>query len=120
MSNIEMVSVKSTGVGAPDGIGLYWNNVNGSDWFNVGQNWFTDNGLSAQATSLPSGSSNVYMNGSVAAVVDLDDANWVQPNSIDTTAVTDAKGICFTSASNAVFSGTVYGNASFGGSASFE
>jgi hypothetical protein len=120
MSNIEMVSVKSTGVSAPDGIGLYWSNVSGSNWYSVAQNWFTDNGLTAQATSLPSGSSNVYMNGSVAAVVDLDDANWVQPSSIDTTAVTDAKGICFTSASNAVFSGTVYGNASFGGNASFQ
>jgi hypothetical protein len=60
------------------------------------------------------------MNGSVAAVVDLDNANWIQPSSIDTTSVSDSKGICFTSASNAVFSGTVYGNASFGGNASFQ
>ena len=119
-SNLEMVYTKSSGVAAPDGIGLYWNNVSGSNWFSVAQNWFTENTLTTQASSLPSGSSNVYMNGSVAAVVDLDNANWVQPSSIDTTSVSDSKGICFTSASNAVFSGTVYGNASFGGNASFQ
>lgn len=119
MSNLEMVSTKSTGV-ATDGIGLYWNNEVGSDWFNVGANWFTENTLTTQATSLPSGSSDVFMNGSVAAVVDLDDADWVQPNSIDTTSVTDSLGIVFTSANNEVFDGTIYGNASFSGNASFQ
>jgi hypothetical protein len=60
------------------------------------------------------------MNGSVAAVVDLDNANWVQPSSINTTSVTDSLGIIFTSANNEVFSGVVYGNASFSGNASFQ
>jgi hypothetical protein len=120
MSNLEMVSTKSTGVSAPDGIGLYWNNASGSSWFSVAQNWFTENTLTAQASSLPSGSSNVFMNGSVAAVVDLDNANWVQPSSINTTSVTDSLGIIFTSANNEVFSGVVYGNASFSGNASFQ
>ena len=119
MSTLEMVSTKSSGVAA-DGIGLYWNNEVGSDWFNVGANWFTENTLSTQATSLPSGSSDVFMNGSVAAVVDLDDVDWVQPNSIDTTSVTDSKGIVFTSASSGVFNGVIYGNASFSGNASFQ
>lgn len=120
MSTLEMVSTKSSGVIPSELIGLYWNNEVGSDWFNVGANWFTENTLTTQATSLPSGSSNVFMNGSVAAVVDLDDVDWVKPNSIDTTSVTDSKGIVFTSASNAVFNGTIYGNASFSGNASFQ
>lgn len=119
-AGVEMVSTKSTGIVSQNLIGLYWNNVNGSNWFNVSDNWFSENTLTTQATSLPSGSSNVSMNGSVAAVVDLDCANWVQPNSINTVAVTDPKGICFTSANNATFSGTIYGAASFGGNASFQ
>ena len=119
-SNLEMVSTKMSGMAGSDGIGLYWNNEVDSDWFNVGANWFTENTLTTQATSLPSGSSDVFMNGSVAAVVDLDDADWVQPNSIDTTSVTDSKGIVFTSASSAVFNGVIYGNASFSGNASFQ
>jgi hypothetical protein len=120
MSNVEMVSVKSSGEGSSSLIGLYWSNISGSNWFSVNQNWFTESSLTTQALSLPSGSSNVYMNGSVAAVVDMDCASWVQPNSINTTSVTDSKGICFTSTGNAIFSGTVYGNASFGGNASFQ
>ncbi len=120
MSNIEMVSVKSSGEASSGLIGLYWSNISGCDWFNVNHNWFTESSLTTQATSLPSGSSNVYMNGSVAALVNMDCANWIQPNSIDTTSVTDPKGICFTSTGGAVFSGTVYGNASLGGNASFQ
>jgi hypothetical protein len=119
-SNLEMVSTKSSGVAPSNGVGLYWSNEVDSDWFNVGGNWFTENTLTTQATSLPSGSSNVFMNGSVAAVVDLDDVDWVQPNSIDTTSVTDLNGIVFTSANNAVFNGVIYGSASFSGNASFQ
>jgi hypothetical protein len=59
------------------------------------------------------------MNGSVAAVVDLDNPNWVQPNSIDTTNVSDVNGICFTSANENKFSGTIYGNALFAGNSTF-
>ena len=119
-SSLEMVSTKMSGMAGPDGIGLYWQGLDDSNWFNVGGNWFTENTFTSHATSLPSGSSNVQMSGSVAAIVDLDDANWVQPNSINTTSVTDSKGIVFTSASSAVFNGTIYGNASFSGNASFQ
>ena len=120
MSTLEMVSTKTTGMAGSDGVGVYWQGLDDSNWFNVGGNWFTENTFTSHATSLPSGSSNVQMSGSVAAIVDLDDANWVQPNSINTTSVTDSKGIVFTSASSAVFNGTIYGNASFSGNASFQ
>ena len=120
MGDLEMISTKSSGLPPSELIGLYWNNTVDSDWFNVAGNWFTENTLTNQAASLPSGSSDVFMNGSVAAVVDLDNVNWVQPNSIDTTSVTDSLGIVFTSANNEVFDGTIYGNASFSGNASFQ
>jgi hypothetical protein len=117
MSNLEMLYAKPTGVQT---VGLYWSNIVDSDWYNVGANWFTDNTLETQATSLPSGSSDVYMSGSAAAFVDLDNQNWVQPNSINTVLITDPLGILFTSQNNGIFSGTVYGNASLSGNASFQ
>jgi hypothetical protein len=55
------------------------------------------------------------MVGSVVPVVNLDCASWVQPSSIDTTAITNPDGICFVSTGAAVFSGQIYGNAEFFG-----
>ena len=115
MSTLEMVSTKMTGMAGPDGIGLYWQGLDDSNWFNVGGNWFTENTFTDNATSLPSGSSNVQMVGSVVPVVNLDCASWVQPSSIDTTAITNPDGICFVSTGAAVFSGQIYGNAEFFG-----
>lgn len=115
MSTLEMVSTKTTGMAGPDGIGLYWQGLDDSNWFNVGGNWFTENTFTDHATSLPSGSSNVQMIGSVVPVVDLDCASWVQPNSIDTSAITSPDGICFVSTTGAVFNGQIYGNAEFFG-----
>jgi hypothetical protein len=114
-SNLEMVSTKMSGMAGPDGIGLYWQGLDDSNWFNVGGNWFTENTFTDNATSLPSGASNVQMVGSVVPVVNLDCASWVQPNSIDTTAITSPDGICFVSTGAAVFSGQIYGNAEFFG-----
>jgi len=114
-SSLEMVSTKMSGMSGPDGIGLYWQGLDDSNWFNVGGNWFTENTFTDHATSLPSGSSNVQMVGSVPAVVNLDCGLWVQPNSIDTTAITSPDGICFVSTGAAVFNGQIYGNAEFFG-----
>lgn len=114
-SNLEMVSTKMSGMSGPDGIGLYWQGLDDSNWFNVGGNWFTENTFTDHATSLPSGASNVQMVGSVVPVANLDCASWVQPNSIDTTAITSPDGICFVSATGAVFNGQIYGNAEFFG-----
>jgi hypothetical protein len=114
MSTLEMISTKSSGVAASS-IGVYWQGLDDSNWFNVGGNWFTENTFTNHADSLPSGSSNVQMVGSVVPVVDLDCAAWVQPNSIDTTAITNPDGICFVSTTGAVFNGEIYGNAEFFG-----
>jgi hypothetical protein len=115
MSTLEMVSTKISGVSSSNGIGIYWQGLDNSNWFNVSGNWFTENTFTDHATSLPSGSSNVQMVGSVVPVVDLDCAAWVQPNSIDTTAITNPDGICFVSTTGAVFNGEIYGNAEFFG-----
>ena len=117
MANLEMVYTKTTGIST---VGLYWSNIVDTDWYNVDANWFSESSLTTQATSLPSGSSDVFMTGSAAAIVNLDNQNWVQPNSITTIGVSDPMGIIFTSQNNAIFSGTVYGNASFSGNASLQ
>lgn len=114
-SSLEMISTKISGVSASGGVGSYWQGFDSSSWYNVTGNWFTENTFTQHATSLPSGTTDVQMVGSVPAVVDLDCASWIQPNSIDTTAVTNADGICFVSATGAVFNGTIYGNAEFFG-----
>jgi hypothetical protein len=100
-----------TGVAQIDSniIGRYFAGIN-DQWYTLSNNWFSNASLTTQATSLPSGNTNVIMTGSTGALVDLSNALWVQPASINTTAVTDPNGICFVSGS---FSGIVYGNATF-------
>jgi hypothetical protein len=90
-------------------IGKYFAGIN-NEWYTIPNNWYSNSLLTTQATSLPSGNTNVIMTGSIGALVDLSNALWVQPASIDTTAVTDISGICFVSG---VFSGIIYGNATF-------
>ncbi len=114
-SSLEMVYTKSTG-SALNLIGLYWQGFGDNDWYNIQQNWFTENTFTENATSLPLTGSNVQMVGSVVPVVNLDSPYWVQPNSIDTTQITTPNGICFVSTTGAEFSGTIYGDAEFIGS----
>lgn len=114
-SSLEMVYNKSTGT-APVLIGTYWQGFGNNSWYNINQNWFTENTFTENATLLPLTGSDVQMVGSVVPVVDLDCASWVQPNSIDTTQITTPNGICFVSTTGAIFSGTIYGDAEFIGS----
>lgn len=105
----------SSNGGGGGGVGAYFSGANNA-WYTLSNNWFVNSSLTNQATSLPSGDTSVVMLGVTGALVDLSDPAWVQPASIDTTAVTDNKGICFVSGS---FSGTIYGNATFLNGASF-
>ena len=114
-SSLEMVYTKSSGVAEDDGVGQYWQALNGNNWYNVTGNWFTENTFTDHATSLPSGTTNVQMVGSTAAIVNIDCADWVQPNSIDTTQIAQADGICIVSNTSAIFNGQIYGNAEFFG-----
>ena len=112
---VKLTDSSNAGGGGGAQIGAYFSGANNA-WYTLSNNWFTNSSLTNQATSLPSGSTNVVMRGVTGALVDLSDAAWVQPASIDTTAVTDSNGICFVSGS---FSGTIYGNATFLNGASF-
>ena len=98
-----------TGVANQNVIGRYFAGIN-NQWYSLSNNWFSNSSLTTQATSLPSGDTNVIMLGSTGALVDLSNPLWKQPASINTTAVTDSYGICFASG---IFSGIVYGNISF-------
>ncbi len=97
---------------------LFFNvNNNDTDWFN--QNlWFKENSFSINSTSLPQSYSNAIMYGDKGAYVNLDDPRWIQPALIDTTNVSDINGICFDSANNKTFTGTIIGKSSFWGTAS--
>ena len=112
---VKLTDSSNAGGGGGAQIGAYFSGANNA-WYTLSNNWFTNSSLTNQATSLPSGDTNVVMRGVTGALVDLSDAAWVQPASIDTTAVTDSNGICFVSGS---FSGTIYGNATFLNGASF-
>jgi hypothetical protein len=106
---LKLTDSSNGGGGGGAQIGAYFSGANNA-WYTLSNNWFTNSSLTNQATSLPSGDTNVVMKGVTGALVDLSDAAWVQPASIDTTEVTDSNGICFVSGT---FSGTIYGNATF-------
>lgn len=117
VANVNYLKLKdsSNGGGGGGGVGAYFSGAN-NEWYTVCNNWFTNSSLTNQASSLPAGNTNVVMNGVTGALVDLSNPAWVQPASIDTTAVSDSNGICFVSGT---FSGTIYGNATFLNGASF-
>ena len=96
---------------------VYFNYEINNDWYDQDA-WFSNSSFSTPYGSLPQSYSDVIMYGSNGAYIDLDNANWIQPNSIDTRNVSDPYGICFYSNNSAQFSGIVYGNSSFFGNAS--
>ena len=118
VGNIEITNVKGSG-STNNVAGTYWRAGASSDWFDVSGSWFTENTFTQHATSLPNQYSNVHLFGATGAYVDLDSPSWVQPNSIDTTSVSDSSGICFYSQNSGQFNGTIYGNAVFLGNSRF-
>lgn len=113
-SETQYLSVLGIGLDG-ETVAKYFDGVSNA-WFNLGQRWFTNANLSNHAILMPTSASDVYMRGATGACVNLDDVDWVRPHSIDTTQVSDPKGICFVSSTGAVFNGEVFGNASFFGS----
>ena len=103
---------------------IHWSGEYGSptasEWYNV-SNWYTSSSFSINATGLPVNTADVFLYGSTAPYVDIDDVNWVPPKSIDSTNVSDPDGIIFYSseANQNSFTGTVIGNSTFTGWASF-
>lgn len=114
---MEMTYVKPTGGASL--YGSYWSGVVENSWYDVPNNWFVDSSLVGHASYLPRDIDNVILIGSNAPHVDMDDAAWVQPNSIDSTRISDPDGVLFFSENGAIFDGTIYGKVVFSGNASF-
>jgi len=96
---------------------IYFNYDLNTGWYDQ-SSWYCNSSFSIAYSSLPQTYSDVIMCGSSGAYIDLDNQNWIQPNSIDTRNVTDINGICFYSNNFAQFSGIIYGNSAFFGNAS--
>jgi hypothetical protein len=106
---LETLNVKSNAA-----VGSYWTSIADNDWYNVNQNWFTDNTFTTNADALPISTSEVQIWGNNGVLIDLDNTNWVQPALIDATNVTGVGyGVCFTSQHSKCFNGTAYGTIEF-------
>lgn len=105
----------SSSITAPSKTPKYFSGVSDGDWFNTG-NWFADAALTIHSTGLPIGLSNIVFKGSKLPSVSLDNPNWIQPNLIDTTGVTNITGILlYATGSGKLFSGNISGNCAFSG-----
>jgi hypothetical protein len=96
---------------------IYFNYELNSNWFNT-NSWYTDNSFTNNAGIIPQSYSEVIMYGNGAAVINLDNVNWITPAYIDTRNVNDINGVCFYSENNNKFNGTILGNSSYWGNAS--
>lgn len=113
---ITLVSDGNGGGGNTPVTGQYYYSASSSDWYTV-SNWWGNSSHTQQATTLPLSSTNVVIvNGSVEPVVSLDNANWVQPASIDSGSV----GITFTSQNFGNVTCSISGEATFEGNSTYN
>ena len=99
----------------PSGAGKYFYSTSSTDWSSM-SNWFTNVQHTIQASTLPTSATDVVVLGSVAPVVDLDAAYWVQPKSINS----GTAGIVFGSSSYGNVSCDIVGNATFNGTSTYN
>lgn len=119
VANVNYLKLKGEQAGA-NGMGLYFSGTSNQNWTTL-SNWYTDNSLTSAATCLPNALACVEILGNTGVLIDLDNVNYVQPYSIDATAVTsDEFGACITSSNSGVFSGILYGDVQFLGNSQFE
>ena len=85
--------------------------------FNIPREYINQYGQLGAIDSIVIASPTVSLNFSYY-LTNLDNVNWIQPNSIDARNVTDVNGICFYSKNFAKFSGIIYGNSTFYGNSS--
>jgi hypothetical protein len=117
VANVNYLKLKGDQVSAN---GFYFSGTSGQNWTTLG-NWYSNNALTSAATGLPNASACVEILGNTGVLIDLDDVNYVQPYSIDATAVTsDEFGACITSSNSGIFSGILYGDVQFLGDSQFE
>jgi hypothetical protein len=100
---------------ATSGTGKYFYSTSSTDWSSM-SNWFTNVQHTAQAATLPTSATDVVVLGSVAPVVNLDAAYWVQPKSINS----GTAGIVFGSVAFGNVSCDITGNAVFNGSSTYN
>jgi hypothetical protein len=117
LTRASILEISATGAEAISTIATYWKCTANSGWFNL-SNWFSDQYITT-ALSYPTSSTNVVMSGDCAAYVNMDCNLWVQPNSIDTTRVTDTDGVCLYSNAGKSFYKDIYGNVTMYGNAIF-
>jgi hypothetical protein len=117
LTRASVLEISATGAEAISTIAIYWKCTANSGWFNL-SNWFSDQYVTT-ALSYPTSSTNVVMSGDCAAFVNMDCNLWVQPNSIDTTRVTDTDGVCLYSNATKSFYKDIYGNVTLYGNAIF-
>jgi hypothetical protein len=117
LTRASVLEISATGTEVTNTIATYWKCTANCEWFNL-SNWFSDEYETA-AVSYPALATNVVMSGNCASYVNMDCNLWVQPNSIDTTRITDYKGICLYSNAGRAFSKNIYGNAILYGNAIF-
>jgi hypothetical protein len=117
LTRASVLEMAITGLEYVNTTGIYWKCTADSGWFNL-NNWFS-NQYSTVALSYPTSSTDVIMSGNCAAYTNMDCNLWIQPNSIDTTRITDPKGICLYSNNEKVFSKNIYGNVTLYGNAIF-
>lgn len=61
---------------------IYWySSSTNNSWFNI-DNWYTDSNHLSSYGKIPNQLTNIVLLGSNGPLVDLDDYNWIQPNSI--------------------------------------
>ena len=107
----------TTGEAGQSTYGIYWTCSSNNYWFNL-YNWYADQYIN-NAVEYPRSTTDVIMCGSCAAYVNIDCELWIEPNSIDTTRITDSKGICLDSNVGRAFSKNIYGNITLYGNAIF-
>lgn len=96
--------------------GVYYYSASSNNWYSV-SNWWGDSAHTQQATTLPLSSTNVVIvSGSVEPHVSLDNANWVQPASINSGSV----GITFTSQNFGNVTCSISGEATFEGNSTYN
>jgi hypothetical protein len=119
LTRVKILEIPSTtGQVGSSTSGIYWTSTNDIYWFNL-YNWYSDV-YQTNALGYPKSTTNTILSGNAAAYLNIDCELWVQPNSINTTLITESCGICLGSNNSCTFSGIIYGNAHLYGNIIFK
>jgi hypothetical protein len=97
----------------------YFDSSISDNWFNESA-WYIDSGLNQNSNDYPFDFTKIVICNDNRVCVDLDSTDWVQPLSINSSAITNGTGVEFYSNLNKVYSGDITGTASFFGNSTFS